>query len=79
MLATASVLSDRRRPRFTNLNPTVSVDVVRVKSEVNNPFNSARLPVRVSVNKLDLAAKRIMPGLVGVFCVRSKLRDQYLK
>ena len=73
------MLSDRRRPRFTNLNPTVSVDVVRVKSEVNNLFNSARLPVRVSVNKLDLAAKRIMHGLVGVFSVRSKLRDQYLK
>ena len=72
------MLSDRRRPRFTNLNPTVSVDVVRVKSEVNNLFNSARLSVRVSVNKLDLAPKRIIPGLVGVFSVRSKLRDQYV-
>ena len=64
MLATASVLSDRRRPRFTNLNPTVSVDVVRVKSEVNNPFNSARLPVRVSVNKLNFVPERIHRGLI---------------
>ena len=34
--------------------------------------------MRVSVNKLDLVPKRIMPGLVGVFSVRSKRRDQYL-
>ena len=72
-------MSDCRHLRFRNFNSTVPIDVVRVKSYVNSLVNSTRVPVRVSVNKLDLAAKRIMPGLVGVFSVRSKLRDQYLK
>ena len=42
-----------RHPRFRNLNSTVPVDVVRVKSHVDSLFNSTRLPVRVSVNKLN--------------------------
>ena len=40
-----------RHPRFRNLNFTVPVDVVRVKSYVSILFNPARVPVRVSVNK----------------------------
>ena len=31
-------MSDRRHPRFRNLNSTVSVDVVRVKYYVNSPL-----------------------------------------
>ena len=40
-------------PRLRNLNFTVPVDVVRVKSYVSILFNPARVPVRVSVNKLS--------------------------
>ena len=61
------MLSDRRHPRFRNLNSTVPVDVVRVKSYVNSLFNSTRVPVRVWVNKLNLVPVRIMPGLIGMF------------
>ena len=61
------MLSDRRHPRFRNLNSTVLVDVVRVKSYVNSLFNSTRVPVRVWVNKLNLVPERIMPGLIGMF------------
>ena len=61
------MLSDRRYPRFKNLNSTVPVDVVRVKSYVNSLFNSTRVPVRVWVNKLNLVPERIMPGLIGMF------------
>ena len=61
------MLSDRRHPRFRNLNSTVPVDVVRVKSYVNSLFNSTRVPVRVWVNKLNLVPERIMPGLIGMF------------
>ena len=51
----------------TDLNSIGNVDVVRVKSYVNSLFNPTRVPVRVSVNKLILVPKRIMPGLLGVF------------
>ena len=61
------MLSDRRHPRFRNLNSTLPVDVVRVKSYVNSLFNSTRVPVRVWVNKLNLVPERIMPGLIGMF------------
>ena len=44
-----------------------SVDVVRVKSYVNSLFNSIRVPVQVSVNRLNFVPERIMPGLTGVF------------
>ena len=49
------MLSDRtcRYPRFKNLNFTVPVDVVWVNSYGNILFNPARVPVRVSVNKLS--------------------------
>ena len=56
-----------RHTRFRNLNSTVPVDVVRVKSYVNSLFNSTRVPVQLSVNKLNIVPERIMPGLIGVF------------
>ena len=36
-----------------------------------------RVPVRVSVNKLNFVPERIMPGLMKTCSVRSKRRDQY--
>ena len=53
-----------RHPCFRNLNSTVPVDVVRVKSQVDSLFNSTRLPVRVSVNKLNFVPEWIYRGLI---------------
>ena len=64
------MLSDCKHPRFRNLNSTVPVDVVKVKSYVNNLFNSMRVPVRVSVNKLNFVTEGIMHSLIGVQCVQ---------
>ena len=60
------MLSDCRYTRFRNLNSTVPVDVVRVKSYVDSLLNSMRVPVRVSVNKRNFVPERIMPDLIGV-------------
>ena len=43
--------------RFRNLNSTVPVDVVREMSYVDSLLNSTRVPVRVSVNKLNFQKK----------------------
>ena len=48
-------------------NSTVPVNIVIVKSCASNLFNSARVPERVSANKLKLLPEWIMPGLTGVF------------
>ena len=61
------MLSDCRHLRFRNFNSTVPIDVVRVKSYVKSLVNSTRVPVRVSVNKLNFVPERIKPGLIGVF------------
>ena len=64
------MLSDRWHPRFRNLNSTVTVDVVKVKSYVNSLFNSMRVPVRISVNKHNFVTEGIMHSLIGVQCVQ---------
>ena len=63
------MLSDHRHSHFRNLNSTVPVDVVKVKSYVNSLFNSTRVPVGVLVNKLNLVQEQIMPGHrhIGIF------------
>ena len=53
------LLPDCRHPRFRNLNSTVPVDVVRVKSYVDTLLNSTRVPVRVSVSKRNFVPERI--------------------
>ena len=66
------VESDCRHPLLRNLNTTVPVDVVRVKSYVNSLLSSTTVPVRVSVNKLNperilLGLRSKVWGLIGVF------------
>ena len=61
------MLSDCRHASLRNLNSTDPVDVVRVKSYVDSLLNSTRIPVRVSVNKLNFVPDRIMTGLLCVF------------
>ena len=58
------MLSDHRYLHLKNLNSTVPVDVVRVKSYVNRLFHFSRVPV----SKLSLVGpEQIMPGLMGMF------------
>ena len=61
------VFLDRGYPYFRNFNSTIPVDVVGVKSFVNSFLDPTCVPVRISINKLDLIPDRIVAGLVGVF------------
>ena len=61
------VYFDRGHPCFRNFNSTIPVDVIRVKSYVNSFLDPTCIPVRISINKLDLIPDRIVAGLVGVF------------
>jgi len=58
---------DRGHPCFRNFNSTIPVDVIRVKSYVNSVLDPTCVPVRISINKLDLIPDKIVTGLVGVF------------
>ena len=44
-----------------------SVDVMRLKSYVDSFLGIKCVPLKVSINKLDLVPYRIVAGLVGVF------------
>ena len=48
----------RGHPRFWNFYSTIPVDVVRVKSYMNCLFDSARVLIRVTINKLYLVLKK---------------------
>jgi len=58
---------DRGHPCFRNFNSTIPVDVIRMKSYVNSFLDPTCVPVRISINKLDLIPDRIVASLVGVF------------
>jgi len=61
------VFFDRGHPCFRNFNSTIPVDIVRVKSYGNSFLDPTCVPVRISINKLDLIPDRIVASLVGVF------------
>ena len=61
------VFFDRGHPCFRNFNSTIPVDVIRVKSYVNSFLDPTSVPVRISINKLDLIPDKIAAGLVGMF------------
>ena len=56
------VFSDRGHPCFWNFNSAIPVDIVRVKSYVNCLFYPACVPVRITINKLNLIPKRVVSG-----------------
>jgi len=60
------VFLDRGHLCFGNFNSTIPVDVVRAKSYVNRLFHPACVPMRITINKLYLIPKFILPGVVGV-------------
>jgi len=58
---------DRGHPCFRNFNSTIPVDVIKVKSYVDNILDPKCVPVRISKDKFDLVPNRMVAGLVGVF------------
>ena len=60
------VFFDRGHPRFWNFYSTIPVDVVRVKSYVNRLFDSARVVIRVTINKLYFVPEWLVSGVVGM-------------
>ena len=61
------VFLDRGHPRFQDFYFTIPVDVVRVKSYVNRPFDPAFVPMKIRINKLYLVRKWVVFGVVSVF------------
>lgn len=67
-------LFDRGHPSFQNFHPTILVDVVRVKSYVNNLFNATCVPMWVPINKLNFVPEWTVPdrtsalGNIGWLC-----------
>ena len=60
-------LFDRGHPRFRNFNSAIPVDVIRMKSYADSCLDPTCVPVRVSINKLNLVPNWIVAGLVSVF------------
>ena len=60
------VYFDRGHPRFWNVNSTIRVDIVGVKSYVNNLLNLPCVTIRVSISKLNFVPERIVPGIITV-------------
>ena len=46
---------------------TIPVDVFRMKSYVNRLLDPARVPIRITINKLYFAPKWAVSGVVSVF------------
>ena len=57
---------DRGHPRVWNFYSTIPVDVVRVKSYMNCLFDSARVVIRVTINKLNFVPEWFVTGVVGM-------------
>ena len=61
------VFLDRVHPCFWNFNSAIPLNIVWAKSYVNcYLFYPARLPVRITINKLYFISKPVMFGVVGV-------------
>ena len=56
----------RGHPRFRNFNSATPVDVIRMKSYADSFLDPTCVPVKVSINKLNLVPNWIVAGLVGV-------------
>ena len=61
------VYFDNDHSCFTKFNSTIPVDIIGVKSYVKSFLDPTRIPVRISINKLDLVRDSLVAGLVGVF------------
>ena len=61
-----AVFFDRGRPCFRNSNYAILVDVIRVKSCMDNFRDPSCVPVGISINQLDLVPDRIGASFVGL-------------
>ena len=61
-----AVFVNRSHPCIWKSNSNVSVDVVRLESYANCPFDPASLIMRVTINKLYFFPEWLMSGVVGV-------------
>ena len=60
------VFFDRGHPHFWNFYSTIPVDVVRVQSHTNCLFDSVRVVIRVTNNKLYLVPGWLVSGVVSI-------------
>ena len=49
------MLFDCGYPSFKNFNSAIPIDVVGMKSYIDSLFDPMRVPVRVTINKFNLA------------------------
>ncbi|KAL9966379.1 hypothetical protein ACROYT_G024441 [Oculina patagonica] len=66
---------DRGHPCFRNFNSIIPVDIIRVKSYVNCLFDPAFVPVWVTINKLYLIPKRVVPGWLKITKTRKPITN----
>ena len=55
-----------RHTAHWNFNPTIPVDVVKVKSFINRFFNPTCVPMQISINKLNFVPERMVAGRITV-------------
>ena len=55
-----------RHTAHWNFNPTIPVDVIKVKTFVNGLFNPSCVPMQVSINKLNFVPERKVAGGITV-------------
>ena len=60
------VFLDRGHPCFRNFFSNIPVDVVWLKSYVNRLFETACVPMRITINELYFVSKRVVSGNVSV-------------
>ena len=61
-----SCLFDPGHPRFWNFYSTIPVDIVRVKSSINCPFDSARAEIRGTINEFYFVPEWLVSDVVGM-------------
>ena len=74
----AVVLFNRGYPGFGNINSTIPIDDVGMKSFMDSLFDLTCVPVGVTINKLNLAPKRNMLRFVSVLRNRRGLSTSKL-
>ena len=74
----AVVLFDRGFPSFENVDTTIPIDVVGMKSYMDSLFDPTCVPVGFTINKLNLAPNRNIPRFVSVLRNRRSLSTSKL-
>ena len=67
------MLFDSGLPSFGNVDTTIPIDVVGMKSYMDGLFDPTCVPVGFTINKLNLAPNRNIPRFVSVLRNRRSL------